>query len=40
MKAQKFVNRLLSDLYMNIKPHNDQTWTEAIDRAKSYELIY
>jgi hypothetical protein len=40
MKAQKFVNGLLPDLYVNIKPHNDQTWTGAVDRAKSYELTY
>jgi len=40
MKAQKFVNGLLPDLYVNVKPHNDQTWNGAVDRAKSYELTY
>ena len=40
MKAQKFVNGLLPDLYVNVKPHNDQTWTGAVDRVKSYELTY
>src|SRR5690242_9754926 len=40
IKARKFVNRLLPDLYVNIKLHNDQTWVGAMDRAKSYELTY
>ena len=25
IKARKFVNRLLPDLYVTVKPHNDQT---------------
>lgn len=40
MKARKFVNGLLPDLYVTVKPHNDQTWQGAVDRAKSYELTY
>jgi hypothetical protein len=40
MKARRFVNGLLPDLYVNVKPHNDQTWNGAVDRAKSYELTY
>jgi hypothetical protein len=40
MKARKFVNGLLPDLYINVKPYNNQTWIGAVDRAKSYELIY
>ena len=23
-----------------VKPHNDQTWTAALDRARAYELTY
>jgi hypothetical protein len=40
IKAQKFVNRLLPDLYVTVKPHNDQTWNAAVDRAKAYELTH
>jgi len=40
MKVQKFVNGLLPDLYMNVKPYHDQTWANAVNRAKSYELIH
>jgi len=39
-KARKFVNGLLPDLYVTVKPHNDQTWNAAVDRAKSYELTH
>ncbi|GET04038.1 hypothetical protein RCL_jg24368.t1 [Rhizophagus clarus] len=31
IKAQKFVNGLLPDLYVTVKPHNDQTWNGAVD---------
>ena len=40
IKARKFVNGLLPDLYVTVKPHNDQTWVEAVDRAKAYELTH
>ncbi|PKC00238.1 hypothetical protein RhiirA5_382599 [Rhizophagus irregularis] len=40
IKAQKFVNGLLPDLYVTVKPHNDQTWNAAVDRAKAYELTH
>ncbi|CAB5217094.1 unnamed protein product [Rhizophagus irregularis] len=40
LKACKFVNRLLPDLYFTVKPHNDQTWNAAVDRAKAYELTH
>ncbi|GES92856.1 hypothetical protein RCL_jg28146.t1 [Rhizophagus clarus] len=40
IKAHKFVNRLLPDLYVTVKPHNDQTWNGAVDRAKAYELTH
>lgn len=40
LKARKFVNGLLPDLYVTVKPHNDQTWTAAVNRAKSYELTH
>jgi hypothetical protein len=30
----------LPDLYVTVKPHNDQTWQAAVDRAKSYELTH
>ena len=39
-KAQKFVNGLLPDLYVTVKPHNDQMWNAAVDQAKSYELTH
>ncbi|RGB21938.1 hypothetical protein C1646_776955 [Rhizophagus diaphanus] len=40
IKARKFVNGLLPDLYVTVKPHNDQTWNGAVDRAKAYELTH
>jgi hypothetical protein len=40
IKAQKFVNGLLPDLYITVKPHNNQTWNAAVDRAKAYELTH
>jgi hypothetical protein len=40
IKARKFVNGLLPDLYITVKPHNDQTWNAAVDRAKAYELTH
>ncbi|PKC57067.1 hypothetical protein RhiirA1_473076 [Rhizophagus irregularis] len=40
IKARKFVNGLLPDLYVTVKPHNDQTWNAAVDRAKAYELTH
>jgi hypothetical protein len=40
IKARRFVNGLQPELYVNVKPHNDQTWQAAVDRAKSYELTY
>ncbi|CAB4443425.1 unnamed protein product [Rhizophagus irregularis] len=40
IKARKFVNGLLPDLYVTVKPHNDQTWNVAVDRAKAYELTH
>jgi hypothetical protein len=40
IKARKFVNGLLPDLYVTVKPHNDQTWAAAVDRAKAYELTH
>jgi hypothetical protein len=40
IKARKFVNGLLPDLYVTVKPHNDQTWNGAVNRAKSYELTH
>ncbi|CAB5364533.1 unnamed protein product [Rhizophagus irregularis] len=40
IKAWKFVNGLLPDLYVTVKPHNDQTWNGAVDRAKAYELTH
>jgi Retrotransposon gag protein/Zinc knuckle len=40
LKARKFVNGLLPDLYVTVKPHNDQTWQAATNRAKSYELTH
>ncbi|GET03432.1 hypothetical protein RCL_jg22401.t1 [Rhizophagus clarus] len=40
IKAQKFVNSLLPDLYVTVKPHNDQTWNGAVDQAKAYELTH
>ncbi|CAB5352143.1 unnamed protein product [Rhizophagus irregularis] len=40
IKARKFVNSLLPDLYVTVKPHNDQTWNGAVDRAKAYELTH
>ncbi|GES72728.1 1-phosphatidylinositol 3-phosphate 5-kinase-like [Rhizophagus clarus] len=40
IKACKFVNGLLPDLYVTVKPHNDQTWNGAVDRAKAYELTH
>lgn len=39
-KARRFVNRLLPDLYVTVKPHNDQTWVGAVNRAESYELTH
>ncbi|CAB4424286.1 unnamed protein product [Rhizophagus irregularis] len=40
IKARKFVNGLLPDLYVTVKPHNDQTWNAAVNRAKAYELTH
>ena len=40
IKARKFVNGLLPNLYVTVKPHNDQTWNGAVDRAKAYELTH
>ena len=40
LKARKFVNGLIPELYVNVKPHNDQTWNAAVDRARSYELTH
>jgi len=40
VKARKFVNGLSPDLYVTVKPHNDQTWNAAVERAKSYELTH
>ena len=40
IKARKFVNGLLPDLYVTVKPHNDQTWNGVVDRAKAYELTH
>jgi hypothetical protein len=40
IKARKFVNGLLPDLYVTVKPHNDQTWDGAVNRARSYELTH
>src|SRR6185295_16491134 len=40
LKARKFVNGLSPDLYVTVKPHNDNTWQAAVDRAKSYELTH
>ncbi|GBC00337.1 hypothetical protein RclHR1_03820002 [Rhizophagus clarus] len=40
IKACKFINGLLPDLYVTVKPHNDQTWNGAVDRAKAYELTH
>lgn len=40
IKARKFVNGLLPNLYVTVKSHNDQTWNAAVDRAKAYELIH
>lgn len=40
VKARKFVNGLMADLYVTVKPHNDQTWNAAVERAKSYELTH
>ncbi|PKY34295.1 hypothetical protein RhiirB3_395452 [Rhizophagus irregularis] len=40
IKARKFVNGLLPDLYVTVKPHNDQTWNGAVDWAKAYELTH
>lgn len=40
IKARKFVNGLLPDLYVTVKPYNDQTWNGAVDRAKAYELTH
>ncbi|GBC47626.2 hypothetical protein GLOIN_2v1869520 [Rhizophagus irregularis DAOM 181602=DAOM 197198] len=40
IKAWKFVNGLLPDLYVTVKPHNEQTWNGAVDRAKAYELTH
>ena len=40
VKARRFVNGLLPDLYVTVKPHNDQTWNAAVDRAKAYELTH
>ena len=40
VKARKFVNGLTPDLYVTVKPHNDQTWNAAVERAKSYELTH
>ena len=30
----------MPDLYVTVKPHNDQTWNAAVDRAKAYELTH
>ncbi|GBB89401.1 hypothetical protein RclHR1_16080003 [Rhizophagus clarus] len=40
IKACKFVNGLLPDLYVTVKPHNDQTWNGAVDQVKAYELTH
>ncbi|GBB90053.1 hypothetical protein RclHR1_16920003 [Rhizophagus clarus] len=40
IKARKFVNGLLPDLYITVKPHNDQTWNGAVDQTKAYELTH
>jgi hypothetical protein len=40
LKARRFVNGLIPELHINVKPHNDQTWNAALNRAKSYELTY
>ncbi|PKB95328.1 hypothetical protein RhiirA5_436915 [Rhizophagus irregularis] len=40
IKARKFVNGLLPDPYVTVKPHNDQTWNSAVNRAKAYELTH
>ncbi|EXX63867.1 hypothetical protein RirG_148260 [Rhizophagus irregularis DAOM 197198w] len=40
IKARKFVNGLLPDLYVTVKLHNDQTWNATVDRAKAYELTH
>jgi hypothetical protein len=40
LKARKFVNGLLPDLYVTVKPHNDQTWDGAVGRARQYELTH
>ena len=40
MKSRQLVNDLLPELYLMVKPHNDQTWTAALDRARAYELTY
>lgn len=40
IKARKFVNGLLPDLYVSVKPFNDQGWDAAVNRAKQYELTF
>ncbi|GET00511.1 retroviral-like aspartic protease 1 [Rhizophagus clarus] len=40
IKARKFVNGLLPDLYVTVKSHNDQTWNGIVDQAKAYELTH
>ena len=40
LKARKFVNGLLPDLYVTVKPHNDQTWDGAVGQARQYELTH
>ncbi|PKK59490.1 hypothetical protein RhiirC2_794764 [Rhizophagus irregularis] len=40
IKARKFVNGLLPNLYVTVKSHNNQTWNAAVDRAKAYELTH
>ena len=34
------MNRLLSELYINIKSYNDATWNNTVNCAKNYELTY
>lgn len=40
MKARRLVSGLLPELHLLVKPFNDQTWNDALNRAKQYELTY
>ena len=40
MKTRRLVSGLLPELYLLVKPFNDQTWNDALNQAKQYELMY